>query len=64
MGDLAFTLGLALALHSKLGWLLFIANAVLLRKRVLEDEERLRRRFGPEYEHYRQRVKRWIPFVL
>jgi protein-S-isoprenylcysteine O-methyltransferase Ste14 len=64
LADLLFSLGVALTFRSKVGWLLFLVNAIMLQQRVLEDEERLRRRFGFEYEYYSRRVKRWLPFVL
>ncbi len=64
LGDLIFTAGLALTLRSKLPWLLLLVNAAMLHQRVLEDEERLRKQFGRDYDEYRRRVKRWIPFVL
>ena len=64
LGHLIFMFGLALVTRSKLAWLILLANAPWFHMRVLEDEERLRERFGAEYEDYCLRVKRWIPFVL
>jgi hypothetical protein len=64
LGDLIFTLGLALILRSKASLLLLLVNAVMLHQRVLEDEERLRQRFGPEYDEYCRRVKRWLPYLF
>lgn len=64
LGDLIFTLGLALTLHSRVSLLLFVINAAMLQQRVYEDEARLANKFGAAYENYARRVKRWIPFVL
>ena len=54
-------LGLGLALDS-LGALLMLPLAVLLIDRLViaREERHLSARFGPAYEEYRRRVRRWI----
>lgn len=64
LGHLIFMLGLALAFRSRLGWLILLANIPWFHLRVLKDEGRLREKFGAEYEEYRGRVRRWIPYLL
>jgi protein-S-isoprenylcysteine O-methyltransferase Ste14 len=64
LGHLIFMLGLALAFRSRLGWLILLANIPWFHLRVLEDEARLREKFGAEYEEYCARVRRWIPYIL
>lgn len=64
LGHLLFLLGLALSFRSRLGWLILLANVPWFHRRVLQDEARLRRHFGAEYEAYCARVRRWIPYVL
>jgi hypothetical protein len=64
LGHLIFLLGLALSFRSPLGWLLWLANIPWFHRRVLYDEARLREKFGAEFEDYRGRVRRWIPFVV
>jgi protein-S-isoprenylcysteine O-methyltransferase Ste14 len=61
-GVFAILLGEAAALGSTglLVWALafFAVNAVYL---PLVEEPNLRRRFGPEYDRYREHVPRWLP---
>jgi hypothetical protein len=64
LGHLIFLSGLALTFRSRLAGVLLLVNAVWFHRRVLEDEARLGRRFGPAYARYRTRVKRWIPGLL
>jgi phospholipid methyltransferase len=64
LGHLIFLFGLALSFRSPLGWLLWLANIPWFHRRVLYDEARLREKFGAEFEDYRGRVRRWIPFVV
>lgn len=54
-------LGLALAMDS-LGALLLwpVAVALIDRLVIMREERHLLRRFGPAYEDYRTRVRRWI----
>jgi protein-S-isoprenylcysteine O-methyltransferase Ste14 len=61
LAQLIFLLGLALTFRSLAGAAIFGANAAWFHQRVLEDEERLARQFGPRYEAYCARVKRWVP---
>ena len=64
LGHLIFMLGLALSFWSWIGAGSFLANVVWFHRRVLKDEALLRARFGSEYDKYRRRIKRWIPFVV
>jgi protein-S-isoprenylcysteine O-methyltransferase Ste14 len=64
LGHLIFMLGLALTFWSVFALILFAARAVWFHLRVRDDEARLRRMFGAEYEAYCARVKRWIPGLL
>jgi protein-S-isoprenylcysteine O-methyltransferase Ste14 len=61
LGHLIFLLGLTLAFRSRLGAALLVVNAGWFHRRVVDDEARLARQFGPAYEDYRARVRRWIP---
>ena len=63
LGHLVFFLGLAVTLGSWIAAAVFAFHAVWFDRRVREDEARLRERFGPEYEGYCARVKRWIPGI-
>jgi len=64
LGHLIFMLGLALSTGSGLAWAILLGNLQWFHERVLFDERRLREKFGPEYEEYCRRVKRWIPGLL
>ena len=64
LGHLIFMAGLALTFWSWFALFLFAVRAVWFHSRVLHDEERLQEIFGAEYEAYRARVKRWIPWVF
>ena len=44
--------------------ILLAARAAWFHFRVLTDEARLAAVFGADYDAYRARVKRWIPYVL
>ena len=44
--------------------LLFLVHVPWFHRRALEDEAQLKSLFGPEYEAYAARVKRWIPGVV
>lgn len=63
LGHLIFLAGLALALGSWIGAVVFLAHAVWFDRRVREDEARLSALFGEPYREYRRRVRRWIPGV-
>lgn len=64
LGHLIFLLGLAITFRSWVAALILVARALWFHQRVLQDEARLERIFGAEYESYRMQVKRWIPGVL
>jgi protein-S-isoprenylcysteine O-methyltransferase Ste14 len=64
LGHLIFMTGLAITFWSWFAVILLAARAVWFHLRVLHDEERLRALFGADYDTYRARVKRWIPYVL
>jgi protein-S-isoprenylcysteine O-methyltransferase Ste14 len=59
LGKVAF----ALVFASSLGWLLALAWAMLLLKKVSVEEEHLRSMFGDEYEAYAQKTARLLPGV-
>jgi protein-S-isoprenylcysteine O-methyltransferase Ste14 len=63
LGHLIFLAGLALALRSWAGAVVFAAHLAWFERRVREDEARLAERFGEGYRDYCRRVKRWIPGV-
>ena len=44
--------------------ILLAARAAWFHCRVLHDEKRLQAEFGADYDAYRARVRRWIPFIL
>lgn len=60
LGHLIFMLGLALSTGSKLAWGILLANLPWFQSRVLQDEQRLRAKFGTEYEAYCRRARRWF----
>jgi protein-S-isoprenylcysteine O-methyltransferase Ste14 len=64
LGHLIFLAGLAITLRSWFALVLLAARAAWFHARVLSDEARLEKLFGAEYNSYRSRVKRWIPYVL
>jgi len=64
LGHLIFLAGLALALRSWLGAVVFVLHAAWFQRRVRSDEKRLALLFGDPYRDYRVRVKRWIPGIL
>ena len=64
LGHLIFMLGLALSFESWLGAVILLFNLRWFHQRVLKDEALLQAKFGPEYDDYRRRAKRWIPFLL
>jgi protein-S-isoprenylcysteine O-methyltransferase Ste14 len=39
---------------------ILLANLPWFQSRVLHDEQRLRAKFGAEYEAYCRRVRRWL----
>ena len=64
LGHLIFMLGLALSTGSRLAWAILLANIPWFHQRVLLDEERLRAKFGPDYDGYCRRVRRWVPGLI
>jgi protein-S-isoprenylcysteine O-methyltransferase Ste14 len=64
LGHLIFLTGLAITFWSWFAVLLLAARAVWFHRRVLYDERRLVAAFGADYDGYRARVKRWIPYLF
>lgn len=64
LGHLIFLTGLAVTFRSWFALILLVARAIWFHCRVLRDEERLLQIFGAEYDVYRARVKRWIPYAF
>ena len=62
LGHLVFFLGLAIT-FSGVSWLLLAAHLVWFDRRARADEPHLLELFGPAYDDYRGRVKRWVPGV-
>jgi protein-S-isoprenylcysteine O-methyltransferase Ste14 len=63
LGHMVFLAGLALLLGSWIAAVVWLVHLPWFDARAREDEARLAERFGPAYEGYRRRVKRWIPGV-
>jgi protein-S-isoprenylcysteine O-methyltransferase Ste14 len=64
LGHIIFLIGLAITFWSWFALILLAARAVWFHCRVLHDEKRLQAAFGADYDGYRARVKRWIPYLL
>jgi protein-S-isoprenylcysteine O-methyltransferase Ste14 len=64
LGHIIFLVGLAITFWSWFALILLAARAVWFHCRVLHDEKRLQAAFGADYDGYRARVKRWIPYLL
>jgi protein-S-isoprenylcysteine O-methyltransferase Ste14 len=64
LGHLIFLVGLAITFWSWFAVILLAARAAWFHCRVLHDEKRLQAEFGADYDAYRARVRRWIPFIL
>jgi protein-S-isoprenylcysteine O-methyltransferase Ste14 len=64
LGHLIFLAGLAIVFRSWFAVILLAARAYWFHCRVLHDEARLLAEFGPAYDAYRARVKRWLPFMF
>jgi protein-S-isoprenylcysteine O-methyltransferase Ste14 len=64
LGHIIFLIGLAITFWSWFALILLAARAVWFHCRVLHDEKRLMAAFGADYDGYRARVKRWIPYLL
>ncbi len=61
LGHIVFLIGLTLTMNSLLAGLITVASMVWFHYRVLQDEHRLRSRFGQPYLEYTAAVKRWVP---
>ena len=64
LGHIIFMIGLAITFWSWFAVILLVARAIWFHCRVLHDEKRLHDIFGADYDAYRGRVKRWVPYVL
>lgn len=64
LGHLIFLTGLAITFWSWFAVLILAARAIWFHRRVMFDERRLVASFGAEYDGYRARVKRWIPYLF
>ena len=64
LGHIIFLIGLALTFWSWFALILLAARAYWFHCRVLHDEKRLTAAFGADYDAYRARVKRWIPYAF
>lgn len=62
-GAIAGKLAFALVFASGFGWLLALAWALLLTRKVEIEEAHLRKRFGAEYEAYTQKTSRLLPGI-
>ncbi len=61
LGHLLFLIGLALTTRSRAVAAATVFLMPWFDARAREDEERLERIFGPEYNRYRDSVPRWLP---
>jgi len=59
LGHLIFMAGLAVTLQSWAGLALLVFHIWWFHQRVLEDEARMRSLFGPAFDEYCARVRRW-----
>ena len=64
LGHLIFLAGLALTLRSLVAAGFLVFSIFYFHARVRRDEARLADRFGEEYNAYRGRVKRWLPYLF
>lgn len=64
LGHLIYLTGLAITFRSWFALFLLVARAAWFHCRVLTDEARLAQVFAADYDAYRARVKRWIPYVF
>jgi protein-S-isoprenylcysteine O-methyltransferase Ste14 len=64
LGHMIFMLGLAITFSSWLAVALLIFHVFWFNARAREDEDHLEEVFGPPYNAYKARVKRWIPGVV
>jgi protein-S-isoprenylcysteine O-methyltransferase Ste14 len=64
LGHIIFLVGLAITFWSWFALILLAMRAIWFHCRVLHDETRLAWAFGADYDAYRTRVKRWIPYLF
>jgi protein-S-isoprenylcysteine O-methyltransferase Ste14 len=64
LGHVIFLVGLAITFWSWFALILLAARAVWFHCRVLNDEKRLQAAFGADYDRYRTRVNRWVPYAF
>ena len=64
LGHVIYMIGVAVFFSSWAGALIAAGRTVWFHQRVRRDERGLAERFGEPYLAYRQRVRRWIPFLL
>lgn len=64
LGHIIFLIGLSITFWSWFALIILAARAAWFQMRVLHDEARLRAAFGADYDSYRARVKRWVPYVF
>lgn len=56
-----FYMGIGIAANAWWGFLLLIPLLIVVQRGIIEREERyLTRKFGDEYLHYKQKVRRWL----
>lgn len=63
LGVLIYYLGVVILLSSAKAALVFVIYALLMSLQVRSEEKRLEKDFGKQYDDYRERTKRLIPFV-
>lgn len=61
LGHMIFLGGLVLMTRSPISMAIFSSLLPWYNKRARADEERLVKKFGPDYETYKHAVPRWIP---
>lgn len=64
LGHIIFLIGLTLTFQSLFAGLIAAGTSLWFHVRVRRDEKRLRERFGPAYQDYSVRVRRWIPRLV
>ncbi|UCD45785.1 MAG: isoprenylcysteine carboxylmethyltransferase family protein [Candidatus Bathyarchaeota archaeon] len=64
LGEMARNLGVALVLSSAYGSAIVLLGNLFLLFRIPIEEEMLVEEFGDEYEEYRKRTKKLIPYVF
>ena len=64
LGHLIFMLGLAITFWSLPAAALLLFHIPWFHRRALDDEARLKKTFGQEYERYTKHVNRWLPGIV